>query len=437
MASSGKFVIKGSANSRNLTGEVKVSGAKNDALPAFASALLFKDELNLSNVPAISDIDAMAKLLSGLGATVESEGGESGRPALPAGRWKVVLGKKISSTLDPEIAKRFRGSITLLGPVLARTHEVVFPHPGGCVIGERPIDIFLKGFEALGATVTEHDNRYHLKAPEGLHGAEFFFKYQSVTATETLMMAAVLAKGKTVLKNAAMEPEVIALGEFLIQAGAKITGLGSNTIEIVGGELLSGQNLVREIIPDRIEAGSFVILGALAGKNVAVKNLNANHLQSLTNTLTEMGVQLEIKPDQITILGRAEKLKPVNLRTHEYPGFPTDLQAPMAVLLTQASGRSTIFETIFEGRLGYLETLKMMGAQAWIHDPHQATVEGPTPLSGQEVVSPDLRAGLAYILAGIVANGQTIVHNVHYVERGYEKIEEKLAGLGVQIVKEG
>ena len=427
-----RFIIDGlnlPTEQKFLTGKIAVSGAKNDALPAFASSLLFRDTLKLSNVPEISDITAMAKLLEVLGVKTEPKAG---------GRWELFSGKSPSTTLEPDIAKHFRGSVILLGPVLARTGEVIFPHPGGCVIGERPIDLFLSGFQKMGAEIIENGHSYALRAPKGLHGAEIFFKYQTVTATETLIMVAVLAQGKTVLKNAAMEPEVVALGEFLIKAGAKIKGLGSSTVEITGrgGKLLSAAKLTRKIIPDRIEAGSFVILGALAGKNFTVTNLEPKHLESLTSLLLEMGIKLKIEASAITILERATTLKPINLRTHEYPGFPTDLQAPMAVLLTQATGRSAIFETIFEGRLGYLETLKLMGAQAWIHDPHQASLEGPTPLRAQEVTSPDLRAGLAYILAGIIARGKTVVHNGHYVDRGYAKIEAKLRGVGVTITKE-
>ncbi len=423
-----KFIIEGLGGKRTLTGEIKVSGSKNDTLPAMAATLLYQNAVTLTNVPEISDIRSMKALLEKLGAKVE----EGGR-----GRLRVTAGGKIGSVFDTDIAKHFRGSIILLGPVLARTGQAIFPHPGGCVIGERPIDLFLSGLEKLGATVQENGKTYLLRAPRGLRGGEIFFKHQSVTATETLMMAAVLAKGKTVLKNSAPEPEVIALGEFLIKTGAKIKGLGTSTIEITGraGKLLSAKNPSRAIIPDRIEAGSFVILGALVGQNLKISHLDPKHLESLLNLLTEMGVKLKVSSNAVTVLDRAEALKPLALRTHEFPGFPTDLQAPMAVLLTQASGRSTIFETIFEGRLGYLETLKMMGAQATVYNPHQASIEGPTPLHREEVTSPDLRAGLAYILAGAVASGRTVVHNSHYVERGYEKIETKLQAVGLKIEK--
>jgi len=343
-----------------------------------------------------------------------------------------------SSIISPEISKKLRASIVLSGPLLARFGEVSFPHPGGCVIGKRPIDIFLDGFKAMGATINLNDEMYQIKAAGGkLRGAEIFFKNQSVTATETFMMAAVLAQGKTILKNAALEPEIVSLGEYLISGGAKLSGLGTTTITIEGGEMLSAKGRVHHTMPDRIEAGSFIILGALAAKDLKVSDCDPEHLDALLYTLRSAGVNFEVGADFVRVFGNeGKKFQALDIKTHEYPGFPTDLQAPISIFLTQAEGQSFIFETIFENRLNYLEALGRLGANTRILDSHRALIDGPSALSGKEMESPDLRAGLAYVIAGIVAKGETVVHNVYYIDRGYENIDERLRAIGLNIRRE-
>jgi len=422
------FKIKGLDGRKTLKGSIQVGGAKNAALKAFASSLLFGDEIILKNVPNIEDVSRMVDILSSLGVRIVKK--KSNSFVCSAGNFKEV-------TLENSLAKRLRASIVLTGPLLARKGKVSFPHPGGCVIGARPIDLFLDGFKKMSARVSEKNGQYHIMAPSGkLKGAEIFFKNQSVTGTETFMMAAVLAQGKTVIKNAAMEPEIANLAEFLNKCGANIKGAGTHTIEIFGtnGKLLSSRGKSYTTLPDRIEAGSFLILAALAGKNITIKNCNPEHMESLIGILRDNGASIKTEKNSIMVLGDSnKKLKAVDIKTHEYPGFPTDLQAPMTVLLTQSDGESMVFETIFEGRLSYVEELARMGAQIKMMDPHRVLVHGPTPLKGKDLESPDLRAGLAFIIAGVVAKGQSLIHNVYNIDRGYEKVEERLRGLGVDI----
>lgn len=419
------LIIEGLAGRRELSGEISIKGAKNAALKILAAGLLFQDKLELVNIPDIEDIHRMSELLQDLGVKVVSEDD----------RYILDPSQISHSSICPKISKHLRASVVLSGPLLARTGRVTFPHPGGCVIGKRPIDFFLEGFAKMGAEIKNGSEAYDISVPGGkLQGAELFFRVPSVTGTETFMMAGVLAEGQTVIKNAAMEPEIVSLGEFLKKCGAQIEGLGTPTIVVTGGDLLSASGQVYETIPDRIEAGSFLILAALAGKDLKISSLNPHDLDALLHSLQLAGVQMEIGEDWIRVSDdQPTEFKPLEIKTHEHPGFPTDLQAPMAVFLTQVTGQSYVFETIFEGRLNYLETLGRMGADVRIIDVHRAFIEGPTPLHGKEVVSPDLRAGLAYVLAGIIASGQTVVHNVHYIDRGYEKIDGRLANIGVNI----
>lgn len=418
------FQIEGLAGERRLEGQLIVKGAKNAALKALAASLLFKDGFEIHNVPAIEDIARTIELLRDLGVVITAAG-----PAV----FTLKTDRVENYRLNPEISKRLRASIVLTGPLLARLGRVAFPYPGGCVIGKRPIDIFLEGFTALGATIHETGTDYELRAPQGLIGAELFLKTPSVTATETFLMAGVLANGRTVIKNAALEPEIESVGQWLKKSGAKIEGLGTPTITIIGSELLSGANIAYTTLPDRIEAGSFLILAALLGKDIEIKACEPNHLDALLHLLRLAGVKFEIGRQTIRLCGDQPTFTAVDVKTHEYPGFPTDLQAPLAVFLTQARGQSFIFETIFEGRLGYLETLARFGGNTRILDAHRAIIEGPLPLIGREVESPDLRAGLAYILAALVAAGESIVHNVYCIDRGYERIDERLKAVGAPI----
>jgi len=306
------------------------------------------------------------------------------------------------------------------------------PHPGGCAIGQRPIDLFIQGFEKFGVEVTENSEGYHFKTDK-LHGMKFVFPIISVTVTETLMMAATLAEGKTILKNAACEPEIAALADYLNSCGAKIKGAGTHTIEIEGvNELMAGE---AEIMPDRVEAGSFAILGALCGNPIRVTKCNPDHLESLWTMFDRMGIDYKLGPDWVEVR-KSKNIKAVDVVTHEYPGFITDLQQPFTVLLTQANGMCLVHETIFEGRLFYTDKLKQMGAQVIMCDPHRVIINGPNKLYGRKLESPDLRAGFALVLAGLVAEGKTVIENIYQIDRGYEHIEERLQNLGAKITRE-
>ncbi|OIO30703.1 UDP-N-acetylglucosamine 1-carboxyvinyltransferase [Candidatus Nomurabacteria bacterium CG1_02_43_90] len=421
---SNTFVIKGLEGERALHGSVAVTGAKNAALKAIAATVLFRDTVTLTNIPLINDTERMFELLKDMGAEVSNP---------KKGTYTVFIPQKFSSDLTPSIAKRMRASVVATGPVLARFGKVSFPHPGGCVIGARPLDLFVDGFEKMGAIVTMKEDRYFVEAKGGLKGAEFFLKNKSVTVTETFMMAGVLAKGTTVIKNAAMEPEIADLAAFLNTCGAKIVGVGTPTITIKGGKLLSGKGHTYKTMPDRIEAGSFLVLGALAARELHITNCNPAHLESPIEILRSAGVGIEVKKTEI-IVRAPSRLMAVDIKTHEYPGFPTDLQAPMTVFLTQAEGESKVFETIFEGRLNYTEALASMGAQITMMDPHRALVRGKSSLRGRKLMSPDLRAGLAFVIAAIIAKGESVIHNVDTtIDRGYENIDSRLRAIGVDI----
>lgn len=422
-----KFIIKGLAGKKTLNGKIKVNGSKNAILPLMASCVLFKDGLKMKNIPNLEDVKRMSELLNFLGFQTHFKNDS----------FDIDMSKDIKSILPEDISKRMRASIIMIGPMLGRLKQVSFLHPGGCVIGARPIDIFIKGFQKMGATLSEKNGFYTLSAKNGLRGAEIFFNLQSVTATESFIMAAVLAKGKTVLKNCAMEPEIVDLVTFLKSCGAKIKGEGTPTIEIIGGKMLSSGKKVYKAIPDRIETGSFLLLGLLACDNLEITNCNPVDIESLTTPLLDAGFKFQIHKDKIVIKDNSKiqnsKLNTFNIKTHEHPGFPTDLQAPATVLLTQLKGEAHVHETIFEGRLNYTEDLVKMGANINMWDANRVTVKGPNSLRGKELWGPDIRAGLAFILAAIVAKGQSIINNVYYIDRGYERIEERLSSIGVDI----
>jgi UDP-N-acetylglucosamine 1-carboxyvinyltransferase len=419
------FRIKGLGGAKSLEGSIAVGGAKNAALKVMAAAALFSDFVEIQNMPEIEDVNRMAELLEGVGMTVEK--GKNRR--------KIVLPPRLNPDLPYGPAQAMRSSIVLTGPMLSRMGRVSFPNPGGCSLGNRPIDLFLEGFRRFGATIATEGDNYVATAPKGgLVGMDYFFKVQSHTGTETLMMAAVLARGTTVLKNCALEPEVKSLADFLNACGARIEGAGTSTISIRGGAPLSGAKTPYQTMPDRIETGSFMVLGALTCKKLAIEGCIPEHVEVTTEILRTAGVRVEVAADSITVYG-ADTLSAVNVRTHEYPGLPTDLQSPMGVLLTQAAGESALFETIYEGRLGYTKDLVAMGAQITMQDTHRALIKGPMPLRAARVKAPDLRAGMALIIAGLVASGETIVENAYVVERGYERLAERLRALGADIEK--
>ena len=388
-----------------------------------AAALLIKGETILQNVPGIADVDAMASLMQGLGATVERHGSTL-----------AVNARHLSGAmLDHAAAKSLRASVVLTGPLLARMGSVSFPHPGGDLIGERPIDIFISGFQALGATVTEAGETYTFSAPQGLTGGDYFFNTVSVTGTETLMMAATLARGTVILRNAAMEPEVMALADFLNSSGAHIEGAGTPIITIRPVSLV--EPAPYRIIPDRIEAATFLALGALAAEELVVTQVNPHHLHAVIDVLVRMNVPVTVGQNSITVRA-PEVLRAARVRTHEYPGFPTDAHPPTIILLTQAVGESVMIESIFDGRLKYTEELVRMGAVIVPISPHRARVVGPRALQAANITTPDIRAGLSFMLASIIAEGTSRIGNAHLIDRGYEKIEERLAALGVSIRRE-
>ena len=414
-----KFIINGG---KILKGEIPVNGAKNAALKIIAASLLSDQEITIKNVPDIEEVNRLLELCQDVGSEIRRDNGEV-----------VMKTEKIEKiNLDPELVKKIRASVLMIGPILLRKGEVRLPHPGGCAIGRRPIDLFVDGFKKFGAEVTENEDHYHFKA-EKLKGAEFVFPKISVTATEVMMMSACLAEGKTVLRNAACEPEIPALAEYLNRCGAKISGAGTHTIEIEGVEKLEAD--VYEVLPDRVEAGSFAILGALVGGPVKVVNCQPNHLRALWAVFDKMGVDYKIGSDWFEV-SKAKKLKPVDIVTHEYPGFPTDLQQPFTVLLTQSEGMSMVHETIFESRLFYTDKLRKMGASIIMCDPHRIIINGPTELYGSRLESPDLRAGFALLLAALIAEGETQIDNVYQIDRGYQQVEKRLSELGADIKRE-
>lgn len=404
--SKSRFIVEGLAGAKRLRGEIAVCGAKNAVVAALPMTVLFEDEVCMDNVPEIEDVKRMRELLEG---------------GLPV--------------LRKDIAERLRASIILTGPALARYGSVTFPYPGGCVLGERPIDLFLQGFRALGAEIKEEGDLFTIRG--ALTGARIFFPFVSVTATETLMLAAVLAKGTTVLQNAAMEPEIATLIEYLNACGARIEGAGTPTLTIhgTGGVLLRSGGKRYVVPPDRIEAGSFILLAALAGDAVRVTRCEPMHLGALLTTLRRAGVKMEVGDDFVQVKPGGP-YKAVSVRTHEYPGFPTDLQAPMAVFLSQCEGESTIFETIFDGRFRYVDDLVRMGASMVVMNPHKVLIKGPTALTDKQMESPDLRGGLAYLLAATVAEGTSSIDNAYLIDRGYEQIEARLRALGLNIRRE-
>jgi len=412
-----KFLIKGQ---KPLQGTIEVKGAKNAALKVFIASLLTDQEWEISNVPEIEDISREIEMLKNLGVRVEK---------VADGNYKVQAKNIKKVELDPELTHRIRTSIILIGPILARFGEIKLSYPGGCLIGKRPIDLFLDGLLALGAEFTETGKGFWLKT-KGLKGSAFVFPQISVTATECLIMAATLAKGKTLLKNAALEPEIISLAEFLNSCGAKIKGAGTSTIEIEGANnLTSGKYLT---IPDRIEAGTFAILGACTGSRIKIVNCEPKHLEVLWVILKKIGVDFELGEDYV-LVKPGHSLKATNVVTHEYPGFPTDLQPPLAVLLSQAEGLSMIRETVFESRLFYTDILNQMGANIIMCDPHRIVIQGPSQLFGRRIVSPDIRAGISLLIAALIAKGESTIENIQQIDRGYEKIEERLQKLGADI----
>ncbi|MDZ7611456.1 MAG: UDP-N-acetylglucosamine 1-carboxyvinyltransferase [Candidatus Moranbacteria bacterium] len=416
-----KFKIIGG---KEIGGEIEVNGAKNAALKILAALVLSDEKCVIRNFPFIEDTQRMLELLESMGAELEID---------KKSKTVEVNPENITEAdLDGEMARRLRASILLVGPLLAKFGKVKMDHPGGCVIGKRPIDMFLEGFKALGAQVETENGQFYLKTSAGgkLSGAEYFFPKITVTGTEAMMMTAVLAEGKTTLKNCAMEPEIPVLADYLNKNGAKIKGAGTPVMEIEGVEAVSAGEF--EVIPDRIEAGTFVMLGLIANSEITVKNCNPEHLGAALPILKNAGANLEIGGNYIKTL-KHSGMKAVSITTHEYPGFATDMQPPYTLLMTQAEGTSLIHEAIFEGRLFFTDQLATMGANTIMCDPHRVVVSGPSKLYGKRLSSPDLRAGITMVIAGIIAEGETVIDNIYQIDRGYENIDERLRNLGVEI----
>lgn len=413
-----KFVIQGP---QKLSGEIAVAGAKNMALKVLPAALLLNGKSILSNMPQIRDVATMIEIMKGLGANVEQNGSEV-----------IVDPSSLSSSqISGTLSGQARTSIMIVASLLHRFGKATIGHPGGCVIGRRPIDQFLEGFQALGVTVTDTGEGYYFSA-DNLKGTTYFFPFVSVTATETLMLTAVKIPGTTVLKNAACEPEVKALADYLVSCGAKIEGAGTNTIRIEGVSKLNAMPC--EMIPDRLETGMFAVLAAATRSPLKITRCNPEHIESLLTIFSKIGISYKQGKDWLFLPEQSGIYRsPGKIITHEYPGFATDLQPPLTVLLTQSEGLTLVHETIFEGRLFYVDLLNRMGANIILCDPHRALVQGPTPLRGKKIESPDIRAGIAMVIAGLIANGETTIDNIYQIERGYEKLDERLKALGAII----
>lgn len=415
-----KFLIRGGVR---LEGQVEISGAKNSALPAMAACLLTEERVILHQIPRVRDIATMTRLLRHIGAEVRPENGalcvQAGCLATPEAPYELV--------------KTMRASSLALGPLVARARRARVSLPGGCAIGARPINLHLAGLEQLGARIRQVHGYIEAEAPEGLHGAVVTFDRITVTGTEDLLMAAALAEGETVLENAAREPEVGDLAELLTKMGARIEGAGSSTIRVQGVPRLHGAE--HTIIPDRIEAGTFLIAGAITAGDLEATACQPEHLTALITKLRQAGAEIvETGPASLRVR-RPGRLESADVITEEYPGFATDLQAQYMALMTQAEGIAFITETIFENRFMHALELMRMGADIRIEGGRQAVVAGPRELTGAAVLASDLRASASLVLAALVARGETLIDRVYHIDRGYERIEEKLARVGARICR--
>ena len=419
-----KFVVRGG---NPLLGTIRVSGAKNSALPCMAAAILTEDEVILENIPQVQDIETERKLLTSMGGEVELGYGRA--------QHRTTISCRILSdpTAKYEIVKTMRASSLVLGPLVARTGLARVAMPGGCAIGGRPIDLHIKGLESMGAVIS-YEHGYIEARAERLKGAHIVFDKITVTGTEDLLMAAVLAEGETLFENCAREPEVTDLAALLTAMGAKIEGAGTSTIRVQGVDKLHGAR--HRINPDRIEAGTFLVAGAITGGDLCVANCNPTHLGAVIARLTDAGARIDtISADSLRVRSEGN-LKAVDVSTEEYPGFPTDMQAQYMALSTQSEGTSQITENIFENRFMHVHELVRMGADIRVEG-RTATIRGKSPLSSAAVMCSDLRASASLVLAAMVADGESILDRVYHMDRGYEHIEEKLRGVGAQIRRLG
>lgn len=404
-----------------LRGSVRVSGAKNAALPILAASILGTEDILLEDVPNLKDVEVMCEVLSSLGAKVEK-----------LGKGIIKINSKDINNYETkyELMSKMRASFLVMGPLLTRLGKTKTSLPGGCAIGTRPIDLHLKGFRALGATIDSDHGNIGAFA-EKLVGDKIYLDFPSVGATENIMMAAVLAEGETIIDNAAMEPEIVDLSSFLNKLGADVKGAGTSTIRIKGVEKLGGAQ--HSIIPDRIEAGTFMVAAAITGGDITVNNVISSHIKPAIAKLKETGCQVIENGDSVRVIA-PEKLKPIDIKTLPYPGFPTDLQAQFMAMMIVSEGTSVAIETVFENRFMHVDELKRMGADVQI-DGRSAIIKGVKSLTSAQVKATDLRAGAALILAGLVSQGVTEIGDIYHIDRGYEDVEEKFAALGAKIYR--
>lgn len=414
-----QLIIRGG---RPLHGEITAQGAKNAALPILAATLLTGEEVRLGQIPHLEDVHTMKLLLEYLGAKVTDKENEV----------VVIAGENLIHEASYDLVSQMRASFLVAGPLLARFGKAIVPLPGGCAIGSRPVDLHLKGFQALGAKVEMSHGAVAVQADK-LRGADIYLDTPSVTATENIMMAACLAEGTTVIENAAEEPEIVDLANFLNTIGARISGAGTHVIRIDGVRELHGGQY--EVIPDRIEVGTYMVAAAITGGDVRINNIVVEHVKPVIAKLREAGVMVEPDVDSVTVWTN-RRPKAITVKTLPHPGFPTDMQAPIMALLTVARGTSTVVETVFDNRFKHVRELNRMGANIVIDD-RRALVYGVKSLVGTRVEATDLRAGAALVVAGLKAEGETIIDEVHHIDRGYVDIEKKLLSLGADIERKG
>ncbi len=410
-----KIVINGG---KELSGSIPISGAKNSVVALIPASILCDEETTIYNVPEISDRDALVDIIKLLNGEVKTT----------QDTMHINAQNLKNTVIKEELSSKLRASYYFMGALLGKLKHVEMYFPGGCKIGNRKIDFHLKGFEALGATVTEQEDRYIIHAEE-LKGARIYLDFASVGATINIMLAAVKAKGTTIINNAAKEPEIVNIATYLNNMGAKIKGAGTSKITIEGVDYL--HKAIIEVIPDRIEAGTYIIIGSLLGKELIIENVIKEHLTSLLSKLQEVGVNIEFKKNKI-IISHPDHFQPFNITTLIFPGFPTDLAQPISVLMTQCEGQSILEETIYTNRMGQVEYLNQMGANIEVNN-QTAFIKGKTPLYGTDVAASDLRAGASLVIAGLLAEGTTKISNIEYILRGYEHIIEKLTAVGADI----
>jgi UDP-N-acetylglucosamine 1-carboxyvinyltransferase len=413
-----KLMISGQ---NKLYGKVRICGAKNSVLPIIAASILGDRESILEDIPYLSDVSVMCELLNTLGIKTSFSENKT--------RLLISPNEIINETAPYDLVNKMRASILVMGPMLAKTGITKISMPGGCAIGSRPVDLHLKGFAAMGAEITQDHGFIEAKVSGRLRGSKIYLDFPSVGATENIMMAAVLAEGQTVIENAAIEPEIVDLSMFLTSMGADIKGAGTDTIKITGVNALKGTS--HAVIPDRIEAGTYMVAAAITGGDITLMNVLPDHLKPVTAKLREAGVEVFEELNAIRVKGN-DGVRAVDIKTHQYPGFPTDMQAQMSALLSRAEGNSMVIETIFENRFMHVSELKRMGASIKVEG-RSAVIEGKNKLTGAKVRATDLRAGAALVLAGLFAEGETEISDIYHIDRGYVGLDEKLRQLGADI----